>query len=132
LGYGIRPAPSAQPRRSPDLSKIGDFMMKAFLAAVAFGAAATMFSAPASAMPIDIGPGAGTAAATKVAWYCNRNGRHCVRAPRRGYALRRNCNWNGRYCGPVVVAPRRPVIVAPRVVAPRVVVRPSGRVVIRP
>lgn len=107
-------------------------MTKAFLAAVALGAATFTFGGSASAMPIDVGASTGSSGATQVAWYCNRNGRHCVRAPRRGYVVRNNCNWNGRYCAPFAVGPR---VVAPRafVPAPRVVVKPNrGKVVIRP
>jgi hypothetical protein len=106
--------------------------MKMLLSAAAFGAAAFAFAGPAMAMPIDAGAKAGAAGTTQVAWYCNRNGRHCVRAPRQGYAFRGNCNWNGRFCAPIVVAPPR-VVVRPFVPAPRVVVKPNrGKVVIRP
>lgn len=105
--------------------------MKMLLSAAAFGAAAFAFGGPASAMPIDTGANAGNAGTTQIAWYCNRNGRHCVRTPRRGYAYRGNCNWNGRFCAPIVVAPRAHV--RPFVGTPRIVVKPNrGKVVIRP
>jgi hypothetical protein len=46
------------------------------------------------------------------AWYCNPNGRHCTREPRRGY----------------IVRPAPPVVVPPVVVAPPpVVVIPHDR-----
>lgn len=102
-------------------------MIRIIFATVAAGATAFAFAGAASAMPIDTGAKPGTAKVTKVAWYCNANGRHCVRAPRAGYALRTNCNWNGSFCAPIVVAPR---VVAP---APKVVVKPNaGKVVVRP
>ena len=110
-------------------------MLKTLFAAGALAASAFAFSGTASAMRIDAGANAGVSGATKVAWYCNRNGRHCVRGPRAGYVMRNDCNWNGVACLPIVVAPpavvvRPPVVVAP---APRVVVKPnSGKVVIRP
>lgn len=108
-------------------------MLKTLLTAAAFGAATFAFGSGASAMTLDKGVAAGTAGATQVAWYCNRNGRHCVRAPRAGYAFRGNCNWNGSFCAPIVVAPPRVVVRPPVVVAPRVVVKPNrGKVVIRP
>jgi hypothetical protein len=110
-------------------------MLKTLLAAGALAASAFAFSGTASAMPVDSGATAGVSGATKVAWYCNANGRHCVRGPRAGYVVRNDCNWNGVACVPFVVAPpavvvRPPVVVAP---APRVVVKPNaGKVVIRP
>jgi hypothetical protein len=106
-------------------------MVKKFLAAAAFAGTAFAFAAPASAMTVDAGPVAGKSGATTVAWYCNNNGRHCVRAPRAGYIARNDCNWNGSFCAPIVVAPRV-VVRPPVVVAPRVVVRPAPRVVVRP
>lgn len=106
-------------------------MVKSLLAAAAFAATAFAFGGTAQAMPVDAGATAGLAGATKIAWYCNGNGRHCVRAPRAGYMMRNDCNWNGVACLPIVVAP--PVIVAPVVVAPRVVVKqkPNGNVVVK-
>jgi hypothetical protein len=107
-------------------------MLKTLLAAGALAASAFAFAGTASAMPVDSGATAGAAGVTKVAWYCNANGRHCVRAPRAGYAMRNDCNWNGVACLPIVVAP--PVVVAPPrvVVRPPVVVAPAPRVVVKP
>lgn len=114
-------------------------MVKSLLAAAAFAATAFAFGGSASAMPVDTGATAGASGiVTKVAWYCNNNGRHCVKAPRAGYVMRNDCNWNGVACLPIVVAPVAPVVVAPAPVivapAPRVVVKtkPNGNVVVKP
>jgi hypothetical protein len=111
--------------------------MKSLVIAAGLAFGAVFAAAPASALPIAKIAGAeSTPRAETVAWYCNANGKHCVKAPRAGYVVRPawepacavGWTFNGYTCvAPVVVKPR-PIVVAP---APVVVVKPRPVVVVK-